>query len=62
MPSIINQVHALATVDNIPQGLKITNKANTAIFNSAWIAEVDYDEGNFEYDEYNEEEEDIDNE
>ena len=54
--SIIKQVHALATLGDMPQVLKITNKANNAIFNSACIAGVDYDEQSFEDDEYEEEE------
>jgi hypothetical protein len=43
-PSIIKQVHALAEMDEMPRGLKSTNRANQVIFNSAWIAVVDYDE------------------
>ena len=38
------------------QGSKATNKANIVIFGSAWIAGVDYYEGNFD-DEKQEEEE-----
>ena len=43
-PSIIKQVHAIATLDDMPQGLKITNKENNVIFDSACITGVDYDE------------------
>jgi hypothetical protein len=42
----------------MPRGLKITNRANQVIFNSAWIAGVDYDEELFDDDiddDYNEE-------
>ena len=53
-PSIIKQVHVLVTLDNMPQGLKITNKSNNVIFGSAWIAGVDYDEENFDDSEYKE--------
>jgi hypothetical protein len=34
-PSIIKQVHALTEMDEMPRGLKITNRANQVIFNSA---------------------------
>ena len=51
MPSIIKQVHALATLDDMPQGLKIKNNENNIIFDLAWIAWVDYDEENIEDDE-----------
>ena len=37
-PSIIKQVHALATLDDIPQGLNITNKVNNAIFDFVWMS------------------------
>jgi hypothetical protein len=56
-PSIIKQVHALAELDEMPEGLKIINRANHVIFDSAWIAEVDYDEDLFDDDDHNEEEE-----
>jgi hypothetical protein len=58
-PSIIKQVHALAELDGMPRGLKITNQANQVTFNSAWIAGVDYDEELFDDDiddDYDEEE------
>ena len=58
-PSIIKQVHALAVLDGMPEGLKIKNRANNIIFDSAWTAGVDYDE-DFDDDDYNDgEEEDI---
>jgi hypothetical protein len=53
-PSIIKQVHALAVLDKMPVGLKITNRSNNVIFDSAWIAGVDYDEEEFDDDEYDE--------
>jgi hypothetical protein len=61
-PSIIKQVHALAVLDDMPEGLKIQNRANNIIFDSAWIAGVDYDEDEFDDDDYNEEEEDMEEE
>jgi hypothetical protein len=61
-PSIIKQVHALAELEEMPKGLKITNRANQVIFNSAWIAGVDYNEDIFDDDDHNEEDDDDDNE
>ena len=55
-PSIIKQVHALANLGDIPEGLKITNKTNSIIFYSAWISGVDYDKENVGDDDYDEEE------
>jgi hypothetical protein len=63
-PSIIKQVHALADFDDMPRGLKITNRANQVIFNSAWIVGVDYDEELFDddiHDDYEEEDNDDEN-
>jgi hypothetical protein len=50
-------VHALAVFDEMPEGLKITNQANNVIFDTAWIAGVDYDEQEFDDDEYDKERE-----
>jgi hypothetical protein len=41
-PSVIQQVHALADADNMPEGLKIVNRQATTLFDSAWTAGVDY--------------------
>jgi hypothetical protein len=63
--SIIKQVHALAELDEMPRGLKITNRANQVVFKSAWIAGVDYDEELFDDDiddDYHEEENNEENE
>ena len=49
-------MHALATLDDMPQGIKITNKENKVILYSVWISGVDYDEENFYDNEYDEEE------
>eukprot|EP00957_Ditylum_brightwellii_P095613 7284340-Ditylum_brightwellii.AAC.1 len=46
-PSIVKQVHKLAEMDNMRKGLKITNKTGDILFDSAQIAEVDYDANNF---------------
>jgi hypothetical protein len=61
-PGIIKQVHALAKIDEMPEGLKIKNRANHIIFDSAWIAGVEYDEEQFDDGEYEEQEEDYDSE
>ena len=53
-PSIIKQLHSLAARDDMPQGLKITNKANNIIFNYIGIVGVYYNENFFEDDKYNE--------
>ena len=53
-PSIIKQVHALARLGNMPYGLKIKNKTNKIMFDSTWIAEVDYkaeEFNNLDYDD-----------
>eukprot|EP00957_Ditylum_brightwellii_P170193 12955823-Ditylum_brightwellii.AAC.1 len=47
-PAIIKQVHKLAALDKMPKGLKIANKANNILFDSAQIAGVDYEEQEFE--------------
>eukprot|EP00957_Ditylum_brightwellii_P112190 8553607-Ditylum_brightwellii.AAC.1 len=49
-PSIIRQVHKLAELDHMPKGLKITDKMNEVLFDSAAIAGVDYDAKAFDDD------------
>ena len=61
-PSIIKQVHALAELEEMPKGLKITNRANQVIFNSAWIAGVDYDEDLFDDEDHDEDDDGDDDE
>jgi hypothetical protein len=56
-------VHQLSEIDEMPKGLKIANRADLILFDSAWIAGVDYDEELFDDDghqpnEENEDEED----
>ena len=51
-PAIINQVHKLAELDEIPKGLKIMNKTDEIIFDSTWIAVVDFDEYQFQDENY----------
>ena len=47
-PAIMNQVHALAVQENMPDGLKISNRTGQLFYDSAWIAGVDYDNEAFE--------------
>ena len=42
-PSVINQVHKIAKMDKMPQGLKISTRTNNILFDASWIAGVDYD-------------------
>jgi long-subunit fatty acid transport protein len=37
-------VSCLAEAEGMPQGLKIVNKADTILYNSAWMAGVDYNQ------------------
>ena len=62
-PAIIKQVHRLAELEGMPTGLKIQNRTRQILFDSAWIAGVDYNEENFEDKDdpdYEEEDEDDD--
>ena len=62
-PAIINQVHAIADSENVPEGLKITNRTGQVLYDSAWIAGVDYtDESVTEMDDDNEYETEHNNE
>jgi hypothetical protein len=36
-------VSCLAKAEGMPQGLKIINKTDTILYNSVWMAGVDYD-------------------
>ena len=55
-PQIIAQVHALAELDGMPKGLKITNRANRVLFDAAWTAGVEYEE-TFDDEDYDDDEE-----
>ena len=62
-PAIIKMVHRIAEQDGMPKGLKITNRTGQVLYDSTWIAGVDYDEDKFEdedYDPYSDEDEDSD--
>ena len=50
-PSIINQVHKLAEMENMPKGLKVSNRTGLILFDSASIAGVDIEEELFDDDD-----------
>jgi hypothetical protein len=43
-PAVITQVNLLAEQDGMPQGLKIASRTGQILYDSAWIAGVDYRE------------------
>jgi hypothetical protein len=51
-PAIIKMVHRIAEQDGMPKGLKITNHTGQVLYDSTWIAGVDYDEDEFEDEDY----------
>jgi hypothetical protein len=51
-PAIIKMVHRIAEQDGMPKGLKITNRTGQVLYDSTWIAGVDYDEDEFEDEDY----------
>ena len=53
-PSIIMQVHRIAEREGMPKGLKVHNRFGTLLYDSAWIAGVDYNEEQFDDDDYDE--------
>jgi hypothetical protein len=54
-PVIIKQVECIAKMDGMPKGLKITKCTDQVLYNSAWIAGVEYDEDELEDTHYEEE-------
>ena len=58
--SIIQQVDRIAEMDCMPKGLKITNRTSEVLYDSTWIAGVDYDEDSDEDSDYEEELDDSD--
>ncbi|KAG7373398.1 reverse transcriptase RNA-dependent DNA polymerase [Nitzschia inconspicua] len=59
-PAAIQAVHTLAENQGMPRGLKISSRTGPILYDSAWIAGVDYDEEAFdEYDDdtYNDDDE-----
>jgi hypothetical protein len=63
-PSIVKMVHQLAVLDKMPAGLKIQSRTDQVLFDSAWIAGVDYDEDLFDDEDFdtNSESDDEENE
>ena len=59
-PAIIKQVDHIAKMDGMPKGLKITNHTGQVLYDSAWIAGVEYDEDEIEDQDYEEEEDEDD--
>jgi hypothetical protein len=45
-------VHCIAKKYGMPKGLKITNHTGQVLYNSTWIASVDYYEDEFEDEDY----------
>ncbi len=58
--SIIQQVDRIAEMDRMPKGLKITNRTGEVLYDSTWIAGVDYDEDSDEDSDYEEKPDDSD--
>ena len=57
---VIDVVHAMATSEGMPDGLKIETKSGIILYDSSWIAGVDYDDGRIVEHEYDEDEFDED--
>ncbi len=51
-PAIIKIAHSIAEKDTMSKGLKITNHTGQVLYNSTWIAGVDYDEEEFNIEDY----------
>jgi len=49
-PAVIVAVHALATHDRMPQGLKVSNQAGITLYDSSWIAGVDFEDSDYKSD------------
>ncbi len=49
-PVIITHVHVLAALEQVPEGLKMSNRTGKVFYDSAWIAGVDYNNEPFEDD------------
>jgi hypothetical protein len=59
MQHIIDLIHKMAENDGMPDGLKIQNHHGVVLYNSSWIAGVNYEEDE-DYEEQDNEEEDDD--
>ena len=51
-PKTINQVHSIADREGMPSGMKIANIIRLVLYDSAWIAGVDYSEDDDYEDEF----------
>jgi hypothetical protein len=51
-PSAILISLYIAEKNGMPKGLKITNHTGQALYNSTWIAVMDYDEDEFKDEDY----------
>jgi hypothetical protein len=60
-PDIIKLVHTIAKQEEMPKGLKISNRYGTVLFDSSWIAGVEYNEDLFEDKDYDSNDDDEDN-
>jgi hypothetical protein len=62
---IIDLVHAMADHEGMPDGIKIMNRHGIVLYDSSWIAGVDYEEDNdyyLEEDDSNDDDDDLDDE
>jgi hypothetical protein len=51
-PAIIKMAHRIVEKYGMPKGLKITNHTRQVLYDSTWIAGVDYDEDEFDIKDY----------
>jgi len=49
--AVITQLHAIATRDRMPPGLKIQNRMNIVLYDSSWIPGVDFEDSDYEDDD-----------
>ena len=54
-PTVIKQVHTLAEHKNMPKSLKLSTRTGQLLYDSAWVAGVDYDDEAFDDQDYEEE-------
>jgi hypothetical protein len=59
-PASIKMAHCISKQDGMPKGLKITNCTGQVLYDSTWIAGVDYDEDEFEDDDSDDDDDDDD--
>ena len=49
-PGVITHVNTIATQEDMPRGLQITNKSGITLYDSAWIAGVDFEDSDYDSD------------